>query len=252
MFDTVILAGGRAERLGGVDKPGLEVGGIPMAAGVAAAARAALPAALAEIAPETVRRTGRGAAGGTGRDGDGGGRLVIVGPPRDIPGAVFVREEPPGAGPVPALRAGLAEVTASWVILLAGDLPFLASSHLTTLLARTGDPALLPGSSAAPEGNRDTSGAVRGGTGDGLAVRAATGRARGVVAVDGEGREQWLLGVWDVARLREALDAYEGRSLRGLLEPLVDRRVPLPREAWFDCDTGDDLREARHAEGGSE
>ncbi|MDA0636758.1 NTP transferase domain-containing protein [Nonomuraea sp. MCN248] len=227
VFDTVILAGGRAQRLGGVDKPGLEVGGVPMVAGVAAAARAS----------------------SAGRGGAGGGQVVIVGPPRDIPGAVFVREEPPGAGPVPALRAGLAEVTASWVLLLAGDLPFLRPAHLTTLLARTGDPAFLPGHPAGPESNRDASGAVRTGTGDDLAVRTATGRARGVVAVDGEGREQWLLGVWDVARVREALDAYEGRSLRGLLEPLVDRRVPLPREAWFDCDTGDDLREARNAAG---
>ncbi|GAA4524730.1 MULTISPECIES: molybdenum cofactor guanylyltransferase [Nonomuraea] len=182
VFDAVILAGGRAERLGGVDKPGLEVGGTPMVGNVAAAAREA-------------------------------GRVVIVGPARAIPGAVFVREDPPGAGPVPALRAGLAEVTAPWVVLLAGDLPFLAPSHLSTLLAHTG-------------------------------------AGRGAVAVDGEGREQWLLGVWEAAGLREALAAYEGRSLRGLLAPLVGRRVPLPRQAWFDCDTRDDLEEARNERAG--
>src|SRR5690606_32892787 len=48
------------------------------------------------------------------------------------------------------------------------------------------------------------------------------------------------------AALREALEAYEGRSLRGLLGPLADRRVALPRQAWFDCDTGEDPEEARN------
>ncbi|MFG1946552.1 molybdenum cofactor guanylyltransferase [Nonomuraea sp. NPDC048826] len=206
MFDAVILAGGRAERLGGVDKPGLEVGGVPMAANVAAAAR------------DAARTTA----------GSDGGRVIVVGPPRAIPDAVFVREDPPGAGPVPALRAGLAEVTAPWVILLAADLPFLAPPHLAILLERTGDPASRQAAMAADPG-----------------VRAGT-EVRGVVAVDGDGREQWLLGVWQAAALRQALAAYEDRSLRGLLGPLADRRVPLPREAWFDCDTGDDLKEARN------
>src|SRR5690606_36710415 len=102
VFDAVILAGGRAQRLGGVDKQGLEVGGTTMIANVAADAREAAS-------------------------------VIIVGPPRDIPGAVNVREDPPGAGPIPALRAGLAEVTAPRVALLAGDLPFLAPSHLPPL-----------------------------------------------------------------------------------------------------------------------
>jgi molybdenum cofactor guanylyltransferase len=40
-FDAVILAGGQAKRLGGVDKPGLVVGRAPMAVSVTAAAVAA-------------------------------------------------------------------------------------------------------------------------------------------------------------------------------------------------------------------
>ncbi|HLU74900.1 MAG TPA: NTP transferase domain-containing protein [Nonomuraea sp.] len=340
VFDAVILAGGRAQRLGGVDKPGLEVGGTTMIANVAAAAREAA-------------------------------RVIIVGPPRDIPGAVYVREDPPGAGPIPALRAGLAEVTAPRVALLAGDLPFLAPSHLTALLTHLpaqnapttpaprirqhehpssdsaapdsapppsggsftggpgggpawsggsltggsgGGPALSGGNLAGGQGSDPplsggsltggpgggpalsggnlagghgsdpplSGGSLTGGSGGDLALSdgnstrgpgsggregapsetsstadpanrprgvAATvpaDRPRGVVAVDAGGREQWLLGVWETAALREALEAYEGRSLRGLLGPLADRRVALPRQAWFDCDTGEDLEEARN------
>jgi hypothetical protein len=123
---------------------------------------------------------------------------------------VFTREDPPGGGPVPALRAGLREVTAPRVVLLAGDLPFLEPAHVITLLE-----------SAAPH------------------------EGGGAVAVDAEGREQWLLGVWDVPTLRAALDGYQGRSLHGLLAPLVAARVALAGRAWFDCDTMDDLNEAR-------
>ncbi|MFC6558568.1 NTP transferase domain-containing protein [Nonomuraea cavernae] len=176
-YDAVILAGGLARRLGGVDKPGLAVGGRAMVERVVAA----VPDAR---------------------------RVVVVGPERGLTGVVFAREDPPGAGPVPALRAGLSEVTAPWVLLLAADLPFLLPAHLTPLLA---------------------------------ARSCGTG---GVVAVDGDGREQWLLGVWEVAPLRAALDGYTGRSLRGLLGPLVAGRVPLPGRASFDCDTMDDLKEA--------
>ena len=96
-----MLAGGRASRLGGADKPALVVGERSLVASVTSAAA------------------------------DAGARLVIVvGPPR--PGLVLargrllvVREEPPGSGPVPAMRRGLAEVTAPWVLVLAADLPFI-------------------------------------------------------------------------------------------------------------------------------
>ncbi|MDF2704537.1 MAG: molybdopterin-guanine dinucleotide biosynthesis protein [Nonomuraea muscovyensis] len=176
-YDAVILAGGEARRLGGVDKPGLTVGG-----------RTLLQRVVAAV-PDA-------------------GRVVVVGPARELPGVVFTREDPPGGGPVPALRAGLREVTAARVALLAGDLPFLGPSHVTALLD-------------------------------------AGGRPGGAVAVDGDGREQWLHGVWDTRVLRDELHRYAGRSLRGLLAPLVAARVPLPERAWFDCDTMDDLTHAR-------
>jgi hypothetical protein len=78
-YTAVVLAGGRAARLGGRAKPQLEVGGRTMLAAVLAAV------------------------------GDAAERIV-VGPPQPVPaGVLIVREEPPGGGPVAALRAGLAD-----------------------------------------------------------------------------------------------------------------------------------------------
>jgi molybdopterin-guanine dinucleotide biosynthesis protein A len=182
-YDAVILAGGSAQRLGGADKPGVLVGGRPLIATVAAAVAAAR-------------------------------RLVIVGPPRpELPDAVVVREDPPGSGPVPALRAGLAEVTADWTVLLAADLPFLRTVHI-----------------------------------DGL-LRAAYEQS-GALLVDDAGRDQWLAGAWRTERLRVALNGYADASLRGLLAPLDPARVRLPageRPPWYDCDTEQDIARAEAA-----
>src|SRR5687768_1070225 len=94
-YTAVVLAGGKAARLGGQAKPQLEVGGRTMLAAVLAAV------------PDAERR-------------------IVVGPPQPAPyDVVQVREQPPGGGPVAALRAGLAEVRTDVVALLAGDLPFL-------------------------------------------------------------------------------------------------------------------------------
>jgi molybdopterin-guanine dinucleotide biosynthesis protein A len=113
-YAAVVLAGGRAARLGGQAKPQLEVGGRPMLATVLAA--------VADADPR-----------------------VVVGPPQPVPGGVLVvREEPPRGGPVAALRAGLAAVTTEVVAVLAGDLPFLTSGVVRALRERlTGDGVLV-------------------------------------------------------------------------------------------------------------
>jgi molybdopterin-guanine dinucleotide biosynthesis protein A len=178
-YDAVVLAGGGARRLHGADKPGLLVGGRPLVAWVGAAVADA-------------------------------GRLVLVGPERpELPRAVTVREDPPGGGPVPALRAGLTRVRAPWVAVLAADLPFLRGPDV-----------------------------------DGL-WRGADGRP-GAVLVDAEGRPQWLAGVWRTADLRAALAVYRGSSLRGLMDPLDPVRVRAAgeRPAWYDCDTRPDVEAA--------
>jgi molybdopterin-guanine dinucleotide biosynthesis protein A len=114
-FAAVVLAGGRAARLGGQPKPQLDVGGRSMLATVLAA--------LADAGPR-----------------------VVVGPPQPVPpGVLLVREEPPGGGPVPALAAGLAAVgDAEVVAVLAADLPFLTAAVVTALRERlTGDGVLV-------------------------------------------------------------------------------------------------------------
>lgn len=115
LFDAVVLAGGSARRLGGVDKPALVVG-----------ERSLLDRALAAVA--------------------GASTLVVVGPARDLPPAVVqVREDPPGGGPAAALAAGLTHVSAPQVAVLAADLPHVDTLVVSALLdaARGRDGALL-------------------------------------------------------------------------------------------------------------
>src|SRR4051794_36030616 len=113
-YAAVVLAGGRAARLGGQAKPQLDVGGRPMLATVLAA--------VADAEPR-----------------------VVVGPPQPVaPGVLVVREEPPRGGPGAALRAGLAHVSAEVVAVLAGDLPFLTAGLVRSLRERlTGDGVLV-------------------------------------------------------------------------------------------------------------
>lgn len=113
-YDAVVLAGGRAARLGGRAKPQLVVG-----------AGTILDAVLATVADA--------------------GRRVVVGPPQPVPAGVrLVREQPPGGGPVAALHAGLAEVGSDVVAVLAGDLPFVTADLVRDLRARlTGDGVLV-------------------------------------------------------------------------------------------------------------
>ncbi|MCV7084044.1 NTP transferase domain-containing protein [Mycolicibacterium insubricum] len=72
-FDAIVLAGGRARRLDGADKPNLLVGG-----------RRLIDVALDAVA--------------------GAAHIVVVGPSRDLPEAVIqTREDPPFAGPAAAV-----------------------------------------------------------------------------------------------------------------------------------------------------
>jgi molybdopterin-guanine dinucleotide biosynthesis protein A len=102
-YDAVVLAGGSGRRLGGVDKPGLVVGGRTLLEGVLAAVADAC-------------------------------RVVVVGPPRELGDRfVQVREEPPGGGPAAALAAGLLHVEAPWTAVLAADLPDLDAPTVLAL-----------------------------------------------------------------------------------------------------------------------
>src|SRR5260370_30234998 len=114
-FEAVILAGGRAARLAFADKPALEVGGVPMLVSVARAAAEAGAQGIVVVGPDRA----------------GAVRDALVKLAAAMPGGLrVVREQPTGGGPVPALRRGLAEVTAPGLGLWAGDMAFPAGPPL--------------------------------------------------------------------------------------------------------------------------
>jgi molybdopterin-guanine dinucleotide biosynthesis protein A/DNA-binding transcriptional ArsR family regulator len=116
-YSGVVLAGGSALRLSGVDKPALTVGGMSL-----------------------LRRA---------VDALGGARpVVVVGPEREgFPDVVWTREAQPGSGPVAALAAGLAALgpdAGELVVMLAGDLIGVRRSTVDRLVAAvTADGAVL-------------------------------------------------------------------------------------------------------------
>ncbi|WP_020522649.1 molybdenum cofactor guanylyltransferase [Catelliglobosispora koreensis] len=126
------------------------------------------------------------------------------------PGVERVQEDPPGGGPVAGIRAGLGDHQADKVITVAGDLPFLTWEAITLLDAHT---------------------------------------ASCVLFVDGDGRRQPLVAVWQGSSLRRALYGVpaEGRSMRDLLAAADVAQVRWPGagpEPWYDCDTPEQLRQA--------
>ncbi|PZH08841.1 molybdenum cofactor guanylyltransferase [Streptomyces sp. NTH33] len=184
-----MLAGGAARRLGGADKPGVRVGG-----------RALLDRVLAACAD--ARTT------------------VVVAEARPTARPVrWAREEPPGAGPLAALDAGLRHTTADHVVVLSADLPFLRPATVRRLLS---------------------------------ALHA--GEADGALLTDADGRDQPLVAAYRAHALRRALTALtEDRAAHGALTGLPLRRltaalglVRVPDHvASFDCDTWDDIATAR-------
>ncbi|HMG28717.1 MAG TPA: NTP transferase domain-containing protein [Jiangellaceae bacterium] len=181
VWAAVVLAGGRGRRLGGVDKAALQVGD-----------RSLLDTALAACS--------------------GAARTVVVGPTRPTGPAVrWALESPPGSGPVAALSAGIAELSAEVgvVVVLAADLPAVDVATVGRLLE---------------------------------AVDVAT--ADGVALVDGTGRVQPLLAAYRLPALRRALNEVgDGRDLpvRRLLDYLTLATIPDQDGAATDIDTPQDL-----------
>lgn len=105
-FAAVVLAGGAARRMGGVDKTALRVGG-----------RTLLDRTLSAVATADP--------------------LVVVGPRRATESEVrWAREDPPGSGPLAGLAAGLREIAeAELVAVLAADHPGLTAETISRLRA---------------------------------------------------------------------------------------------------------------------
>lgn len=188
----IVLAGGSARRLSGVDKPMLTIGGIPLLRRVVDALSAAR-------------------------------EIVVVGRQRDgVDGVHWTQEDPPGAGPVAALAAGLA---------LCGERGCRSDSHVAVL---AGDLAgLTPDIIALLRTSLDDA--------DGC---------DGAVLVDPDGRRQWLAGVWRADALRTALPAEPANTaLHAMLGRLAVTEVRASARQAADVDTEADLRRAREAHG---
>lgn len=227
-YDTIVLAGGAARRLGGADKPALSVGARPL-----------LDRVLAACPDAAI--------------------TVVVGPHRPTARAVVrALEDPPGGGPLAALDAGLRHTTAPTVLVLSADLPFLTAATVQGLLAaatgtpgaaRAGSGAVGPGSSAAVPDNGDAvpdSGTVgQGGI--------APSYGDGAMLQDSSGRDQPLVAAYraeslrrELARVRAGHGTLAGLPLRALVNGLRLERVPdATAAASFDCDTWEDLSAAR-------
>jgi len=109
-YSAIILSGGRAARLGGVDKTDLAVAGTTLLARVLAAVADA----------EKIVVSGPRAAHEV-EDGDD--RVC------------WVLEDPPNGGPVAGIAAALTQVNGPSVVILAGDLPFAAGIPAVLLRA---------------------------------------------------------------------------------------------------------------------
>lgn len=145
--------------------------------------------------------------------------VLLVGPPSPeddrlaVP-VVRLREDPPLGGPLAALAAAVPHVRAELLVVLAADLV---------------DPSALPAAL--------------------LAALEAAPQAEAAVAVDADGRRQWLAAAYRTAAVRRALDSLV--VLDGVAEhrfgDLVDllRVLDVPRPDAGDIDTPDDLARVR-------
>lgn len=175
-YQAIVLAGGAASRFGS-DKLAARVEGIPL-----------LDRVLEAVATAQ--------------------RVVVVGPRRRTARPViWTCEVPAGAGPAAGIAAGMQHVDAPWVVLLAGDLPF-----------------------------------VGGGTVDRLLGAVANGC--GAVLVDGHGRRQLLSAAVSSAALRRRLatrPSWRDAAVHELLGALRLREVATSGSEADDVDVPADL-----------
>jgi molybdenum cofactor guanylyltransferase len=105
---ALILAGGKATRLGGVDKRELVVGGRT----IFERQREAIEPRVAEI---------------------------LVSSLREVPGYRTVTDAVPNAGPLGGIAAGLAAAATPWLLVVAGDMPYVTGALIDLVLAGAGE-----------------------------------------------------------------------------------------------------------------
>ncbi|WP_431075628.1 molybdenum cofactor guanylyltransferase [Microbacterium phyllosphaerae] len=204
---AIILAGGRASRLGGAAKPLLDIDG-----------RTLLDRAVAAVADCEP--------------------IVVVGPPSPLHAdVVWARETPSFGGPVAGIAAGLALIDSAEVYVLAADLP---NAEAAVAVLRQ-HPPLSPDDdeSASANGNasandNDNENEIE--NHDGLCLTDAEGRMQWLL-----GRYRTA----SLRRAVAALpDSGQGASMRALLADLA-LTTRAAGDLAMDVDTWDDLERAR-------
>lgn len=225
---AVILCGGTSRRMGGGDKTALALG-----------EHSVLAHLLLDLPDEW--------------------EVICVGEPRPVPRQVhWTREDPPLAGPVEGLAAGVTALNdllpkPDVVVALAGDQPFAgpaARACVAALLgphhngAHTADPT--PRSQDVTAGQETEQGA-KPTLGDRYTPPGGSMRVvDGVVARQQDGRPQLLLGAYRRDALTRAVTAASpGAGVYATLGALVVEVLPAAAEHTRDIDTPHDLAAAR-------
>lgn len=209
-FDAIVLAGGTARRLDGVSKPDIEFGGrrlLDHALAATSGAREVVVVAPDPVrVPEGVRRTLEDPPHGGPVAGIAAGLAVLDAGARPA-------EDVPEPGSAPGTRDPMADSTrdgASWVLVLACDVPFAAEAVPRLLDAVATDAEV-----------------------DGACLR------------DSSGYLQWLVGVYRAGSLRASLTGLGGRtrgaSVKALVAPLTVVSVAATGREALDVDTWEDL-----------
>jgi molybdopterin-guanine dinucleotide biosynthesis protein A len=180
-FDAIVLSGGRGSRIGGA-KPELPLAGWPL-----------LDHVLVAVSAASSR--------------------IVVGPSRHGLGEpIFVREQPPGSGPVAAIAAAIDQVQQPIVAVLAADVPFIRGQL------------------------------------DQLRVALATSPDKdAAVLVDTDGRLNYLGSMWRTTSLhRRVAELGDGAGLpmRALYQSANTTNIPDFDAHGADIDTPDDLATA--------
>lgn len=105
---ALILAGGKATRFGGVAKHALRIAG-----------KTILERQVAVLSPRVAE--------------------VIVSAPADLAGFRTVRDAVRDAGPLAGIAAGLAAARTPWLVVVAGDMPYVTAAVIDALIAARGE-----------------------------------------------------------------------------------------------------------------
>lgn len=163
--------------------------------------------------------------------------VVIAGPPLEglARPVVFVREDPPGSGPLAGIGAGLAAVSTPTVGVIAADMPFALPIVVEALTRLTESPRI---------GVNGIDHRING------SVHSVDPQpvAQAVVPIDPQGYRQPLCAAYRTDALRAALAALgplADLSVRALLAQLDVMEWSVPAAALADVDTEEQLAAAR-------